>query len=147
MSQEQHGPHQPLADRWLSPYDPVYNWGRRQSRSVRDCMIAWTPAFLKDPMAGQVEVGPHPDPYENGWSMKYLMTSGACWCDWRRISEVELQTRLLDDFRTMVVQDGLDPQIVHRTLFVLEEYRAAIANDRLRSPYRSRWYRLWTSLH
>jgi hypothetical protein len=64
------------------------------------------------------------------------MTTGACWCDWRRISEAELQRRLLSDFRTMVVRDGLDPQVVHRTLFVLEEYRAAISNGRINRPYR-----------
>jgi hypothetical protein len=91
-------------------------------------MVAWTPAGVKDdPTAGQVEIGPWPDPYRNGWSDRYQMTDGACLFRGRR--EMEWVARVFIIFNTLVVRDGLDPLVVHRAFLNLKEYRERVSPD------------------
>jgi hypothetical protein len=64
-------------------------------RTIRRSMVAWTPAYAKDnPTAGQVEVGPWPDPYRNGWSNRYASTDGACMVPDARCREMEWVARV-----------------------------------------------------
>jgi len=44
-------------------------------------------------------------------------------------SDAERLTMMLLDFHTMVVRDGIDPQVAHRAFLEIDEYRRVIAPD------------------
>lgn len=96
----------------------------------RDAMYAWTPTTdtsTKSQTAGKVMVGLHPD--LTRWSKPYSRSAGACYLKLKVKPEVEQIAQLFIDFHTMVVRDGIDPQVAHREFLKIDEYRERISPD------------------
>jgi hypothetical protein len=84
-------------------------------------MLCWTPG------GAHVALVPWPD--VRGLSGAYARSVGACFADCRR---ADFETRKTLAFITavqMIVRDGCDPQVVHRTLLNLAEYRDGCPDD------------------
>lgn len=95
-----------------------------------DAIIAWTPvrwAELKPETAGQVVILPTPD--TAGEAKRYMMRAGASSSALATLSEEARIARLFIDFQTVVVRDGIDPQVAHRAFLAIDEYRFRIAPD------------------
>ena len=95
-----------------------------------EAIIAWTPvrwAELKPETAGQVVVLPAPDAAGDG--KRYMMRAGAGSSALAALSEDARIARLFIDFQTLVVRDGIDPQVAHRAFLTIDEYRFRIAPD------------------
>jgi hypothetical protein len=95
-----------------------------------EAIIAWTPvrwAELKPETAGQVTVLPAPD--EAGAAKRYMMRAGASSSALAALSEEARIARLFIDFQTLVVRDGIDPQVAHHAFLAIDEYRYRIAPD------------------
>lgn len=95
-----------------------------------DAIIAWTPvrwADLKPETAGQVVVLPAPD--AAGEAKRYMMRAGASSSALATLTEEARVARLFIDFQTLVVRDGIDPQVAHRAFLEIDEYRFRIAPD------------------
>lgn len=95
-----------------------------------DAIIAWTPvrwAELQPETAGQVVVLAYPD--TNGTAKRYMMTAGAVFSGLRALTEDARIARLFIDFQTLVVRDGIDPQVAHEAFLRIDEYRYRIAPD------------------
>ncbi|MEH3064467.1 MAG: hypothetical protein PGN33_17605 [Methylobacterium radiotolerans] len=95
-----------------------------------DAIIAWTPvrwAELKPETAGQVVVLPAPD--AAGEARRYMMRAGASSSALATLTEEARVARLFIDFQTLVVRDGIDPQVAHRAFLAIDEYRFRIAPD------------------
>lgn len=94
-----------------------------------EATIAWTPAGAGPSSkghatAGQVKVCPRPpyssvDPY-GGW-----VYAGADGSD-PDVSDVAM---VFINFHTIVVRDGVDPQVAHEAFLVIDEYRERISPD------------------
>lgn len=95
-----------------------------------EAIIAWTPvrwAELRPETAGQIAVLPHPDGADA--AKRFMMRAGASSSALHALSEEARIARLFIDFQTIVVRDGLDPQVVHRAFLAIDEYRFRIAPD------------------
>ena len=95
-----------------------------------EAIIAWTPlrwAELKPETAGQVVVLPAPDVAEV--AKRYMMRAGASSSALAALSDEARIARLFIDFQTLVVRDGIDPQVAHRAFLAIDEYRFRIAPD------------------
>jgi len=95
-----------------------------------EAIIAWTPARwaeLRPETAGQIVVLPAPD--TEGAAKRYIMHAGASSSALAALSDEARIARLFIDFQTIVVRDGLDPQVVHRAFLAIDEYRFRIAPD------------------
>ena len=95
-----------------------------------DAIIAWTPvrwAELKPETAGLVVVLPAPD--AAGEAKRYMMRAGASSSALATLTEEARVARLFIDFQTLVVRDGIDPQVAHRAFLAIDEYRFRIAPD------------------
>ena len=95
---------------------------------LASAMYAWTPpdcAELKT--AGTVFVGSHPD--ITGWSRAYMFSAGACDLSFAEAADAERVAMLFKAFHTIVVRDGIDPQLAHEALLQLAEYRWTISPD------------------
>ncbi|MCJ2133557.1 hypothetical protein MKK69_05665 [Methylobacterium sp. J-026] len=95
-----------------------------------EAIIAWTPirwAELKPETAGQVVVLAAPD--AAGEARRYMMRAGASSSALAALSDEARIARLFIDFQTLVVRDGIDPQVAHRAFLAIDEYRFRIAPD------------------
>lgn len=95
-----------------------------------EAIIAWTPvrwAALKPDTAGEVVVLARPDAGEE--ARRYMMRAGASSSGLRALSDEARIARLFIDFQTLVVRDGIDPQVAHRAFLQIDEYRYRIAPD------------------
>lgn len=90
---------------------------------IDDWMVAWTPH------TNRIEVGPWPD--ETGWSdaPRYAFTSGCCYVERHRMTTAMKVAMMFIDFHTIVVRDGIDPQLAHRAFLNIREYRLRISPD------------------
>jgi hypothetical protein len=99
-----------------------------------EAIIAWTPvrwADLRPETAGQVVVLPAPD--GAGEARRYMMRAGASSSALAGLTEEARIARLFIDFQTLVVRDGIDPQVAHRAFLAIDEYRFRIAPRRVPS--------------
>jgi hypothetical protein len=93
-----------------------------------EAIIAWTPARwaeLRPETAGQVAVLPLA---EAEAAKRYMMRSGAA-SGLKGLPEEARIGRLFIDFQTLVVRDGIDPQVAHRAFLAIDEYRYRISPD------------------
>jgi hypothetical protein len=91
---------------------------------LRETMICWNSASLRDQHDEWVRPGPHPD--KTGWSKAFAGSDGACMIqDWREYSDDERLLRLFVLFTTLVVRDGVPADEVHRAFLAIDEYREA----------------------
>ena len=92
------------------------------------CMIVWTPAYAEDSETrGQVAIVPWPDP--GGRRRPYSFSVGACYSVLHTMSEADRIAQLFMDFNTIVVRDGIDPQVAHLAFLQIDEYRERISPD------------------
>jgi hypothetical protein len=102
--------------------DAQYEWNpvwitSPDLRSPGDCIVYNRAEHVAACQAGH---NPH-----HGW----LMSGGACCFDRQEKTYWEQVALMMVDFHTMVVRDGLDPQVVHREFLKIDEYRQFIAPD------------------
>lgn len=97
---------------------------------AREALIAWTPANSRnDPTAGQVKVGSLVGKGEIDWTKPYQSTGGAAFVDRRKMNGDRSILMVFVDFQTLVVRDGIDPQIAHSAFLQIDEYAETIALD------------------
>lgn len=101
---------------------------REAGRTVkaRDAVIAWTPVRFGGETAGMVEVRPLP---AGEWSRRFTSTAGAVFGRQRAFNREEAIAQLFIDFHTLVVRDGIDPQVAHRAFLAIDEYAETISPD------------------
>ncbi|MEI9421508.1 hypothetical protein O7A70_10050 [Mesorhizobium sp. Cs1299R1N1] len=95
---------------------------------IQETLIAWTPAFeawrnSKANTFGQIKIGPLIKEGNRDWTAGYVNTGGAAYTTWRKANDKEAIFQLLLLFRTLVVQDKLDPMVVHHEFIKLPQYR------------------------
>jgi hypothetical protein len=91
-------------------------------------LVAWTPASIKD--GPKVKVGELLSRDARiDWTDPYLFTGGAAYASRRTMSTAEQVASVFIDFHTMVVRDGVLPEIAHREFLKIDEYRHHIAPD------------------
>jgi hypothetical protein len=91
-------------------------------------IIAWTAKYRTDyPNAGQVKVGPFVKEGDVDWIKPYASFGGAAYADRLQLSKEMTLAMLFVDFHTLVVRDGIDPQVAHqafwRSTSMLRRYR------------------------
>lgn len=103
---------------------------------AKDALIAWTPqSWTEESSAGGVRVLDRQVVFgDDGfaryqWDKPYQMTDGAVLRGWSRLSRRELATAILRIFNTLVIRDGLKPDVVHDALLVIDEYATSIDPD------------------
>lgn len=90
-----------------------------------DTVIAWTPATWSGRYQthGQVALAPRPP--------RAAVKPFAMW-DYatdRDASRAEVLASVFRRFHTMVVRDGIDPQVAHRAMLAIDEYRDAVSPE------------------
>lgn len=97
---------------------------------ARDALIAWTPArHTDDPMAGKVKVGPLLRDSDPDWTRPYSSTGGAAFVERRSMTGHTSTMMVFVDFHTLVVGDGLDPNVVHEAFLAIDEFAETISPD------------------
>ncbi|MDB5432518.1 MAG: hypothetical protein JWP35_3634 [Caulobacter sp.] len=98
-----------------------------------EALVAWTPdngiyEGLKTTI-GQVAVGPLIREGQGDWTDPFAYTGGAAYVARRKKKGWPLVAMVFIDFQTMVVRDGIDPQVAHEAFLAIDEYRQKIALD------------------
>ena len=92
-------------------------------------LIAWTPAgteWATNPTSGQVKVGPLTRKQSN-LASDFACDGGASVTSRRNKSGWEQIALVFMDFHTLVVRDGLSPEVVHRAFLEIDEYAENIS--------------------
>ncbi len=84
-------------------------------------MIAWNPG------TEDIVVGPCPD--ADGWSDRYMSTSGACFTPLHSMSPENQRALLFINFNKIVVRDCVPVHAAHRAFLAIDEYRQFISPD------------------
>ena len=99
-------------------------------KSIKEVMICWTGKyeFLRDqPKFGQVALIPWPD--KVGASDHFMNSAGACDFKIQEFTRVQRQHFVLSTAYGMLVNQKMDPAVVHAALWPLKEYRDALPPD------------------
>ena len=108
-------------------YDTHQNSARIMS-DTRHKMICWTPANVScDKTAGTMAIVEHPDC--TGASAPFMYHDLGCWEDALTCSDAELIQWILRIAVKAMMRDLLEPAEVHRALWALPEYRAAVKSS------------------
>lgn len=94
-----------------------------------EALIAWTPADYGTPTAGTVKVGPLIEVGKRDWSDPYAYTGGASIVERREMVGAEAQLWVFTDFHTIVVRDGIKPEVAHEAFLAIDEYAYGISPD------------------
>lgn len=89
---------------------------------LTDTMVCWN-------LGGEVALVPWPA--SCGEDRPYLYTDGACWFHVQESPLAKRKLYALEIFMKLTVAYKCDPQVVHKALLGLKEYRAAIPSDML----------------
>ena len=65
----------------------------------------------------------------DNWTHAFAYTGGAAWTQWRETTGSALLARLFIEFNTIVVRDGIDPQVAHAAFLTIDEYADTVAKD------------------
>jgi hypothetical protein len=98
---------------------------------AHDALIAWTPVHTthRPKTIGQVKVGPLLHDGGEDWSKLFAFTGGAAQVDRRKWRGAKSVAQVFIEFHTLVVRDGIDPQVAHKAFLVIDEYAEAISPD------------------
>jgi hypothetical protein len=97
---------------------------------MHEALIAWTPTWSSnDKTKGQVKVGPLVAEGEADWTDPFACTGGAAWIPSRALRGDESLINALLHFHSLVVRDGIDPQVAHQAFLAVDEYAEAIGED------------------
>lgn len=89
---------------------------------ANESLIAWTPmSFKGHPTAGQVKVGRAMNTRDPEWAKPYRMR--------KRHALQDSAKMLFVHFHTLVVRDGIPPQVAHEAFLVVDEYAQTISPD------------------
>lgn len=94
-----------------------------------EALIAWTPVGFDKKTDGMVAVGHLVGKYEPDWTAPYAYTGGAAYIDVRNMSGNESLAKIFIDFHSMIVRDGIDPQVAHKAFLNIDEYAKHISPD------------------
>lgn len=93
-------------------------------------LIAYTPStWSVGSTVGQVKIGPLLGEDDADWTAPYAYTGGAAFTATRDLPEWQQIAMLFIEFHTIVVRDGIDPQVAHAAFLAIDEYRERIAPD------------------
>jgi hypothetical protein len=96
---------------------------------AHEALIAWTPAdWPTGNTQGQVKVGPLITK-ENDWTTPFEYTGGAAYTERRDWRGQQSLAQVFIEFHTLVVRDGIDPQVAHEAFLAIDEYAEAISSD------------------
>lgn len=97
-----------------------------------EVLIAWEPKHGRGedrPNAGEIKSGVLLREHDEDWTKPYLNTGGAAFLEWRTLTGSDLLVKILADFHSIVVGDGVDPKAAHEAFLLIDEYRGIIAPD------------------
>jgi hypothetical protein len=95
-----------------------------------EALIAWTPSQFKDsPTRGRVQIGTLLRASDPDWTGPFVYTGGAAEVGRRDLIGDRSALKTFIDFATMVVRDGIDPQVAHVAFLSIDEYAQHIAPD------------------
>lgn len=95
---------------------------------VAETMIAWTPAWLiNNPTAGKIQVCPRFLRGDTDWAQPYLYLAGAKFPWVRKLRGQDAVTNIFLEFNTIVVRDGLAPEVVHKAFLSIDEYAEGLS--------------------
>jgi len=86
---------------------------------ANEALIAWNPR-------GDVKVA---CVGTKNWSDGFSRTGGATYSNTRNLTADKSVLMLFIEFHTLVVRDGVQPEIAHKAFLAIDEYRNAIAPD------------------
>jgi len=100
---------------------------------AHEVAIAWTPADEDDdfdnPTSGTVKVGPRGRDGTFSWTDPWFYTIGAVFTSRDRLRGAKSVAQVMLDFNTLVVRDGIDPQVAHLEFMKIDEYVGHISRD------------------
>jgi hypothetical protein len=96
---------------------------------IAEALIAWTPAGVESPRAGQVQIGRLVGTDQHEWTASYTHAGGAANRAVRQLSGAEAVARTFVEFHTLVTRDGIDPRTAHEAFLVIDEYTTHISPD------------------
>lgn len=98
-----------------------------------EALIAWTPdraAYSAKGTRGQIRVERLGEtPGSGRWTKPYAFTGGAAFVARRKLTGMDAVALVFIDFNTIVVRDGIDPQVAHTTFLAIDEYAERISAD------------------
>ena len=111
------------------PLEP--NEREADTMKAKGALIAWTPATAGQDVKtrGRVRVGPLINPGESDWAQPFQMTGGAAHVFVRKLTGAKSIMRVFIEFHTLVVRDGIDPQVAHAAFLAIDEYAEMISPD------------------
>ena len=98
---------------------------KEHGRTLRNTMICWN----MDPKPGMPPVALVNWPETEGAADEYDMSEGACMTHIQKSSLLKRKVYAFEIAMKLVVQYGIDPVEVHRTMMGLFEYRDTLADD------------------
>ncbi|UXN74485.1 hypothetical protein N8D56_04915 [Devosia sp. A8/3-2] len=97
---------------------------------AREAIIAWTSVHREGhPTAGQVKVGPFVKEGDVDWIKPYASFAGAACRDRRDLRGDKGALMVFVDFHTLVVREGIAPEVAHGEFLKIDEYRELISPD------------------
>jgi len=87
--------------------------------SLKDAMLEWQ-------KKGKVRVLKHPAKVAKE---EYNFCVGACFSDWDKMTKQKRLLQLYLDAWTAIIRDGVSPQVMHKALLSIPEYRQSLAID------------------
>jgi hypothetical protein len=94
-----------------------------------EALIAWSPAYSRKATRGQVKVGPLLDENVADWTEPYSFTGGAAFQARRDMKGWQSIARVLIDFHTLVIRDGILPEVAHEAFLAIDEYAKHCSPD------------------
>lgn len=102
---------------------------------MTDADVIWTPVQEGGENAGQVRVERHASGWVRTRGDRWMMAANAwdfCWNEKERANMKKPEMQKLSMFilfNTLVVRDGIDPQMAHSAFLRIKEYREMISPD------------------
>lgn len=94
-------------------------------------MIGWTPKHRsKVGIPGKIIIIPKTNDGRD-WFRYFGVTdsTGACWVQWREMTDKERLLKLYIEAWHIIARDGVSPEDVHAALMVIPEYRNSLSGE------------------
>ena len=96
---------------------------------AREALIAWSGLDDPEPFKGKVLVGRVVDEGQVDWSDPYVSSSGASFPARRALRGADTLVGLFRDFQYLVVEERLDPEVVHSAFLAIDEYAELFSTE------------------
>lgn len=95
-----------------------------------EALIAWTPVYCEDsPAAGQIKIGRLLDNMAPDWTSGFKFTGGAAYVERRNLEGWQAIALTFIDFHSIVLRDGIYPQLAHKEFLKIDEYAERMSSD------------------